>query len=428
MLSDRFKYDGKESITLNEVQIATKRVLTDKLKEHYKYERVKCICGNDEFEILAEKDRYGLPVETVICKKCGLMMTNPRMTEKSYNEFYDKEYRPLYVGKEIPNNNFFCEQYHHGIQIMNYLSNSNVKEYKSVLEIGCGAGGILKAFKETGVNVLGIDLGSEYINYGKDNGLNLVSCNSLELLECYEGKFDIIILSHVMEHFLDIYSELNTIRKLISDRGVIYIELPGIKNLHFSYECDLLKYLQNAHTYHFNLDTLKQVMRINGFEFICGDEYIHSIFRKSNLKDNVIYNYYNDTKKYLIDLEKNRFNYREQYEKLIIKEANEHKEKRFKIVKETIENYEDNTVVLYGIGNHTKILLDYIGDTNKILGLLDRNEDEIGEKYYGYEVLRLDKIINNIKSIVISSDIYQEEIYKRIRYLENLQIDVVKIY
>lgn len=169
MLGDRFKYDGKANRKLNEVQVEMRDNVKGKLSSGiYKSEKVKCICGNETFETLSEKDRYGLPLNVVICKKCGLIMTNPRMTQESYNNFYDSEYRKLYGGQERPTEEFFYGQFAHGVRIVEYLMNNNVKNIKSVLEIGTGAGGILKAFKDRGCDVLGIDLGKEYIEFGKE--------------------------------------------------------------------------------------------------------------------------------------------------------------------------------------------------------------------------------------------------------------------
>ncbi|MBV4428313.1 methyltransferase domain-containing protein [Clostridium tyrobutyricum] len=272
-----------------------------------------------------------------------------------------------------------------------------------------------------------MDLDRNYINYGIDKGLELYCTNSKNLIDRYLKKFDLIILSHVLEHFLDIDSELEIIYKLLKPTGYLYVEVPGLKSLLIGYDkCDFLHYLQNAHTYSFDLDTLVQIMKWS--KFIKGDERIHSLFKKVDYRSNTVVNYYNNIKNYLIDLEKNRNKYKKKYENFVEKKSRDEREKKFKIVKQRINNYEDNTVVLYGIGNHTKILLDYIGYTNKILGLLDKEEEKINKMYYGYEVLNLEKIFHKIKAIVIFSDIYQEIIYDRIKNYKKYGIDIVKIY
>ncbi len=56
----------------------------------YSFEGVSCcICEEKNFELLSKKDRYGLYTPVVICKECGLIQVNPRMTQESYNQFYD---------------------------------------------------------------------------------------------------------------------------------------------------------------------------------------------------------------------------------------------------------------------------------------------------------------------------------------------------
>ncbi|MCI2200638.1 class I SAM-dependent methyltransferase, partial [Clostridium sp.] len=363
MLSDRFKYDSLECINLNNIQKLTKNQVLEKLnKGIYLNKEVKCQCGNNSFEILSEKDRYGIPLTTVICQKCGLVMTNPRMNQFSYDQFYDKEYRKLYLGVQEPNFDFYNLEQKRGEKIFRYVSSSINLDNNEVLEVGCGAGGILDIFKKNGCSVIGVDLDSNYINYGIDKGLELYCTHSKNLIDKYLEKFDLIILSHVLEHFLDIDSELEIIYKLLKPTGYLYVEVPGLKSLLIGYDkCDFLYYLQNAHTYSFDLDTLVQIMKWSKFKFIKGDERIHSLFKKIDYRSNTVVNYYNDVKSYLVDLEKNKDKYKKEYENFMEKKSRAEREKKFKIVKERISNYKDNTVVLYGTGNHTKILLDYMG-------------------------------------------------------------------
>ena len=68
----------------------------------YRLEETNCLCGSKGEVIISETDRYGLSLNTVICKKCGLLRTNPRLDKNSLTEFYIKEYRDLYMeSKEV---------------------------------------------------------------------------------------------------------------------------------------------------------------------------------------------------------------------------------------------------------------------------------------------------------------------------------------
>src|SRR6266851_3595035 len=117
MLSNRFKFSDEAILKLNPLQLSTRNKIIDKIKsEQYKFEAVPClICGNkNEFEKLSEKDRYGLHNDVVVCKICGLVQTNPRFTQETYNQFYNNEYRSLYDGEEKATDVFFRQQYFRG--------------------------------------------------------------------------------------------------------------------------------------------------------------------------------------------------------------------------------------------------------------------------------------------------------------------------
>ena len=166
-----------------------------------------------------------------------------------------------------------------------------------VVEIGCGAGGILKTFAEKGYQVKGVDLDKNYLNYGKEfHGLALEYGNIEELKLSRHPK--VIIYSHVLEHILDLQDQLKKINDLSNEETLIYIEVPGIKNIHKQYKSDLLLYLQNSHVYHFSLNTLVNLFQLNGFRLKHGDEFVRSVFCKSNTSE-LMYDEYNNIRKYL---------------------------------------------------------------------------------------------------------------------------------
>lgn len=317
MLNSRYHYDGQPILKLNALQQIIKDKVESKVKNNiYKFETVPCcICKGNEFELLSEKDRYGLYVPISICKECGLIQTNPRMSQQSYNTFYKSEYRKLYVGTETPTQNFFKQQYFRGVNIFHYLKRhgafSEIKSIPFIFEVGCGAGGILKYFQDMGCRVKGIDLDEEYINFGKKNhGLDLsvgvISETQLDISP------DIIIYCHVLEHILQPLQELKNVYNKLGKAGIIYIEVPGIKNLLYSNEMDFLRYLQNAHTYHFTLTTLNNLLKANGFRLKKGDERIKSIYCKGSVSTNYVSDYH-ESMRFLQKIERARSRYYYQY-------------------------------------------------------------------------------------------------------------------
>ena len=288
LLSERYVDDNQalKKFPLSETQIDTKNIIIEKIKNgEYKEEYIKCNCGADDYIVIGKKDRFGLPLRVVLCKSCSLLYVNPRMNQESYDDFYNNYYRILYNYRNTygdlsdeDKKSFIESQINTGINIKDFLCEEIKDKKLNVLEIGCGAGGILKPFQDDGHTCLGIDLGSEYIRYGREAGLNLLQCHSSELLVEYTNSFDVIILSDVIEHILDLDKEIDIIRKLLKPDGILYIGTPGTKNI-FRYGYDFLRSFQNAHTYYFSLNTLTNVMNRNNFEIVKGNEQIKAIYR-----------------------------------------------------------------------------------------------------------------------------------------------------
>lgn len=265
-----------------------------------------CPCGSSDLEPLTSIDRFGLPFGSKICKACGLVLTDPIISEESIPLFYEKYYHPLTFGNENPDVIKYLFGKNQGTKIFNKLINHITKKEINVLEIGCGAGFNLSDFKQLsesyGINTqaYGIEYSTKYVEYGREKlRLNLMQ-GGLECLDNSPILYDIVILSHVFEHFVDLTDAIAKIKSVIHENSLIYIEVPGIMDLKLKYEydCDILKYFTCAHTYNFSLGTLSNIMSLDGFDIIEGNEKIEAMFSLN-------INNYNKTINYLGDLESN---------------------------------------------------------------------------------------------------------------------------
>lgn len=323
MLGRRYINDGLPRYILNHIQIKTKKEIEDKIKNNlYKFEKKSCeICNNLDFELLSLKDRHGLLTPVSICTNCGLIQTNPRMTQDSYNQFYELDYRKLYLGRTNPSTRFFESQISKGRRIYNFLKNSGLlsklKKDSLVFEVGCGAGGILHFFKEKGYNTQGCDLDKQYLEYGREKfNLNL-SYSTIEDIKL-EKSPDLIIYSHVMEHILSPKRELSKVHDILSNNGLLYIEVPGIRSIPYSHKGNFLAYLQNAHTYHFTLKSLKSLLEMNKFILLSGNEYIESVFKKERVNKSSQYESdYHSVLTFLKDMETDFFKKKQSTNKLL---------------------------------------------------------------------------------------------------------------
>ncbi len=247
----------------------------------YSFETIDvCLCGGEQFEQVADQDRFGIPVFIKRCNNCGLGIQSPRPTAEALVQFYQEDYRKLYrtlyrgtvkIGQE-----YFFRSYRRGKRILEYLLETGVDtEKKTVVEVGCGPGGILKAFQEKDNQVWGCELDKQCVDYS--NAQNIPTLfGSLDVLKDAEIQADIIILSHLLEHIPDPVEFMKSMRGILKKNGVVYIEVPGTKNP----DSDFHEGIQIAHLYYFDLATLEYLMGKVGFQMITGDEIVNSVFKK----------------------------------------------------------------------------------------------------------------------------------------------------
>lgn len=111
-----------------------------------------------------------------------------------------------------------------------------IKEGMRVLEVGCGEGGVLKAFLDKGCYGLGVELSldrvelanqflEKYIQKGQAKiiGKNVYDINVEEDLE---GLFDIIVLKDVIEHIPDQEKIIQYFRNFLKPKGKIFFGFP----------------------------------------------------------------------------------------------------------------------------------------------------------------------------------------------------------
>ena len=269
-----FKNDHKPSVRLTNFQKESIALLLKEIdKGKLKLVDNRCLCKNKDDNrdtILAEKDRFGIPVKSIICSKCGLVRSSKVFDEAGQIDFYTHHYRNIYVGEADNKGSFYKDQYNRGKILLDILRKTvDIRDIEKVVEIGCGAGGIMAPFHEAGFDCLGIDFDEDYLSFGIEKGLNLQKGDYQGLIK--DNYADVIILSHVMEHFTDPVKEMVGVVRKMAEGKYLVVEVPGIFNIDKSYFNPIL-YLQNAHTYSFYFQFLKIFFEKLGLNVLFGNE------------------------------------------------------------------------------------------------------------------------------------------------------------
>ena len=223
------------------------------------FEEVSCLCGHAGFVKISSHDRFGFQQRVVVCRKCGLMMSSPRLTNKSYQVFYSTDiYRMIYQDEDYLETAERKLNSDYGKYLFEDLY-PLIKEHKNlnVLEFGCGGGWNLIHFLRAGYKVTGYDYSPTLTQLGKTYRLDLREGTIGDV----EGEYDIIILNHVIEHFTDLFGSMKAIVNHLKPGGLMYIGVPNMDN-YGSLQ------LQNAHVYYFTPRTFKYFMGLCGLRII----------------------------------------------------------------------------------------------------------------------------------------------------------------
>jgi len=103
-------------------------------------------CGERQNFVIANRDRYGLPVRTAMCLNCGLVYLIDRLTADSYSLFYQEWYRPLvsrFKGYQHTPDRVSQSQVNYSSTIADAIQGFvNLPKASHLLDIGGSTGGV----------------------------------------------------------------------------------------------------------------------------------------------------------------------------------------------------------------------------------------------------------------------------------------------
>lgn len=111
--------------------------------------------------------------------------------------------------------------------IFNVLAKCNLTLNSRIVDLGCGGGSLLFQLNELGfTNLLGVD---PYLPSAlKDNyELNFIQSSITEV----KGKFDLIILNHVLEHIYDQEEVLDHVKDMMHANSRLLVRIPLYKSM-----------------------------------------------------------------------------------------------------------------------------------------------------------------------------------------------------
>jgi SAM-dependent methyltransferase len=219
------------------------------------------LCGSAEVEELGSRDRDGRPLRTTICKRCGLVWSNPRPGEAEVRRYYSRQYRLDYKGRATPSLRHIARSGRGALDRCRALL-AFVKGGSRVLDAGAGGGEVVYVLRKFGFDARGLEPDEEYARQAREALGVPVDTGFVQDVSFAPGSFDAVTMYHALEHVEDPVGILTRLREWLVDGGMLLAEVPNIEA-----RCMLPAHrFHFAHFYNFNRATLEATGRKAGFE------------------------------------------------------------------------------------------------------------------------------------------------------------------
>ncbi|MCA9416290.1 MAG: methyltransferase domain-containing protein, partial [Candidatus Omnitrophica bacterium] len=230
------------------------------------------LCGGEEFIGVAIGGENGWPI--MRCTGCGLIQTHPQPTQETLTRKYQEQYygegsidtaRGIHESPPIGETPMTMLP-----RVMDYLIGQGLADFetsrseKRMLDIGCGEGILMRDFRIRGWACEGTEVSEPAIEFLREKGY-IIYEGILSQIEDLRGDYDLVTMSHVIEHVRDPLGDLRKIHSLMAPGGWIFVTTPGADSLPSRIAGEDWFY-DPDHIFFFSKQTLQVMLEAAGFE------------------------------------------------------------------------------------------------------------------------------------------------------------------
>jgi SAM-dependent methyltransferase len=146
------------------------------------------------------------------CQQCGFQFFNPKLCGSA--EFYEQFHGS---GRYDPDRPEMERNVRFAVR----------RNYRTILDVGCGSGIALDAAKRARLETFGLELNRAAAAAAAQKGHTIFPGLLGDLKPEWEGKFDLISLNQVLEHVPDPAGLVGECVRFLSPQGAIAIAVPG---------------------------------------------------------------------------------------------------------------------------------------------------------------------------------------------------------
>jgi 2-polyprenyl-3-methyl-5-hydroxy-6-metoxy-1,4-benzoquinol methylase len=192
------------------------------------------------------------------CSKCTHKFTHPAPDPSDLDEIYGERY--AYEAHSL----ILREKLVRARRDAAYLA--NLPGVNSVLEVGCMYGFLLEELARLGKKARGVELNADAVSVCRSKGLDVDNCSLEDYTARSHEEFDAVVMSHLLEHISRPSEQLEQLRGLLRDHGMLVINVPNAD----ARTCRLFGrywgwWQVPVHVHHFTEASLTRMLEKQGF-------------------------------------------------------------------------------------------------------------------------------------------------------------------
>jgi SAM-dependent methyltransferase len=369
--------------------------------------------------LLQENHPLANGYEVVCCERCGFVYADTAVTQEDYDRFYASYSK--YEDKKIATGGGESSSDARRLDdtaacIAKVLGNRDAR----ILDIGCANGGLLLRLKRLGFQSLcGFDLPHGCIENTRSLGIE-AKFGSVTEHPPDAGTFDLIVLSHVMEHLREVRAAVQSVEKLLKDGGIIYIEVPDASE----YASHVVAPFQDFNTEHINHFSIQGMQNLMGQLGFVGRGIGQKVIESSpGMPYPAHFGFWSKpTAKFTYEIRRDE-NLVQRIEDFI-RRSQEMMDRMDLRLKRALSKSPE--VIVWGTGQLAmKLLVETSLSTAKIAAFVDGNPINVGKKLKGIAIKPPEEIAGMPQPIIITTTLHQRAIADRIRNELRLPNEIV---
>ncbi len=234
IISDNDAINANANNNANEDTNASMRI--DNPGRRINWEYVSCnLCGRVDTEIYhRERLQYfdtKLDFTIVRCRNCGLVYTNPRISQHNATYLADDippaQQIEEHARAKAP---IFTSVLQHIQRLQqNSTTKTSMLQSATLLDIGCGSGHFVAAANKAGYNACGLEPAGPFADYAQLNlGINVIK-SDVTHAQIEPASFDIITAWDVIEHVADPLNMLRSCKTWLRPGGIAAFRFPSAR-------------------------------------------------------------------------------------------------------------------------------------------------------------------------------------------------------